>query len=239
MKTIVAIGGIDENSTLEGIEKELIRLTKKKNPKMLFLPTAGGDDTRNYKLVKNIFENSYNCHVDVLFLVNEEPSQEKIKHKVYSSDIIYVGGGSVARLMSYFNKFNMKKIFQEASERGIIIAGMSAGAICWGRDYLDIYSSNNHTVIECINLLDLIFCPHYNKNSFQNYVREFDNRIKEYEIVGIALDNNCAIEFVGNKYRVITTKDNANAYKLYIRNSELTREVINKESQYRDIKELY
>lgn len=53
MRKTVAIGGVDLNSTLDVIEKEIIKLSNKKNPKVLYLPTAGGDDTRNYNLVNN------------------------------------------------------------------------------------------------------------------------------------------------------------------------------------------
>lgn len=241
MKKIVAIGGVDPNSTLDVIEKEIIKLSNKKNSKVLYLPTAGGDDSRNYNLVKEIFETQHGCKVDVLFLIKNNPTENEIRDKVFSSDIIYVGGGSVSVLMKYFKKFSMDKILKEAYEKEIVLAGISAGAICWGRHYykekrdLEIPEISEYIKIDCLNFLEFNFCPHYNNDEF---VKEFDKIIKEKNLVGIALDNNCAIEFVDDKYRVITSSDDANAYKVNKQEIKIIKEVILKDSNFRSIDEL-
>lgn len=241
MKKIVAIGGVDPNSTLDLIEKEIIRLSNKKNPKVLYLPTAGGDNTKNYELVKGIFEKEYGCEVDVLFLVKEDPTENDIREKVFSADIVYVGGGPVSRLMNYFKKYNMDKILKEAYEKEIVLAGISAGAICWGKyDYeeksdLGYEGNNNYKQIDCLNFLEFNFCPHYNMDNFN---RRFGKIIKEKGLVGIALDNNCAIEFVDHSFRVITSKESANAYKVNKKGTEIIKEVIPKDYELRDFSEL-
>jgi dipeptidase E len=236
---IVAIGGVTPPSTLDLIDKEIIKLTNKKSPKVLYIPTAGGDDLEYCKFFKGIYEGKFGCNLDVLFLIRETPTENEIREKIFSSDIIYVDGGSESRLMNYFKIFNMDTILKEAYEKGIVLAGKSAGAICWGKYHKEFKDTNNYIKINCLNFLECVFCPHYNLDEvITEYGDEFDNMIKEYDLVGIGIDNDCAIEFVDNSYRVIAIKDNANAYKVYKERTEIIKEVILKDSNFRSINEL-
>lgn len=239
MGKIVAIGGVTPPSTLDLIDEEIIRLTNKKSPKVLYIPTAGGDDLEYCKFFKGIYEGKFGCNLDVLFLIRETPTENEIREKVFSSDIIYVDGGSESRLMNYFKRFNMDKILKEAYEKGLVLAGKSAGAICWGKYDKEFKDTNNYIKINCLNFLEFVFCPHYNLDEFiTEYGDEFDNMIKEYDLVGIGIDNDCAIEFINDSYRVIASNDNANAYKVYKEKTEIVKEVILKDSSFRSINEL-
>lgn len=239
MGKIVAIGGVTPPSTLDLIDEEIIKLTNKKSPKVLYIPTAGGDDLEYCKFFKGIYEGKFGCNLDVLFLIRETPTENEIREKVFSSDIIYVDGGSESRLMNYFKRFNMHKILKEAYEKGLVLAGKSAGAICWGKYDKEFKDTNNYIKINCLNFLEFVFCPHYNLDEFiTEYGDEFDNMIKEYDLVGIGIDNDCAIEFINDSYRVIASNDNANAYKVYKERTEIVKEVILKDSNFRSINEL-
>jgi dipeptidase E len=175
--------------------------------------------------------------------VRETPTENEIREKVFSSDIIYVEGGSISRLMSYFKRFSMDKILKEAYEKGIVLAGKSAGALCWGRCYFEsentedfqIDGFNNYIEVECLKFLKLLIYPHYN---LEGYSEKLDAMIKTYDLVGIAFDNNCAIEFVDESYRIISTNDGANAYKVYKNGTKINKEVILRISNFRDINEL-
>lgn len=243
MGKIVAIGGVTPPLTLDLIDEEIIKLTKKKHPKILYIPAAGGDDIRYCEFFKKIYECKFGCNVDVLFLVKETPTESEIEEKVFSSDIIYVEGGSVSRLMEYFERFNMGKILKKAYEKGIVLAGKSAGALCFGQFYFEteniidfrIDGFNDYIQVDCLKILDLIICPHYNlEGSSEN----LDTMIDAYNIVGIALDNDCAIEFASDSYRIISTNDSANAYKVYKNGAKIHKEPIVKSSGFRDINEL-
>ena len=89
-KTIVAIGGgeIRTRGTAP-IDREIIRLSNKKNPKLLFLPTASSDSERYWKHVREYFGDFLKCKTDVLFLIKECPSKEEIRKKILSADIVY------------------------------------------------------------------------------------------------------------------------------------------------------
>lgn len=243
MGKIVTIGGVTPPLTLNFIDEEIIRLTNKKYPKVLYIPTAGGDNLSYCERYKGIYEGKFGCEFDVLFLVNETPTESEIRDKIFSADIIYVGGGSPAMLMEYFIKFNLNDMLKEAYEKGIVLAGISAGALYLGRHYFEtentedfkIEGFNNYTKVDCLGFFQFLICPHYN---LDGYSEKLDAMIKEYNLPGIAFDNNCAIEFVDNSYRVISTIDTANAYKVYKKETKIIKEVIIKDSNFRNINEL-
>ena len=92
---IVAIGGgeIRTRGTAT-IDRETIRLSNKKNPKFLFIPTASSDSERYWEHVQEYFGKFLKCKTDVLFLIKEQPSKAQIRRKILSADIVYVGGGT-------------------------------------------------------------------------------------------------------------------------------------------------
>lgn len=179
----------------------------------------------------------------ICFLVRETPTENEIRDKVFSSDIIYVEGGSLSKLMDYFKKFKLDEILKEAHENEIILAGKSAGALCWWRYYFENNNTENFQVdgfndyieVECLELLDLIICPHYN---LQGYSEKLEVMVEAYDLLGIGLDNNCAIEFIGDRYRIISSSDDANAYRAYKKGTKIYKDVIIKDNNFRHIDEL-
>lgn len=243
MRKIVAIGGVTPPLNLDLIDREIIKLSNKKNPRVLYVPTAGGDDLNYCEFFKGIYEVKFGCKLDILFLVRETPTEDEIRQKVFSSDIIYVEGGSVSRLMSCFKKYKIDKMIEEAYKRGIVIAGKSAGALCWGKYYFEdddtndfkTQDLNDYMEVECLKLLNFIICPHYN---LEGYSEKMEAMIRAHNVVGIGLENDCAIELIDNNYRIITTNDNSNVYKVYKEGTRIQREIIIKDNNFRNINEL-
>ena len=243
MGKIVAIGGVTPPSTLDLIDKEIIKLTDKKSPKVLYIPTAGGDKLAQCEFFKGIYEGRLGCRVDILFLIRETPTEDEIKEKIFSSDILYIEGGSISKLMHYFKKFNMEKILEAAYEQGIVLAGKSAGALCWGQCYFENHDTegpennkyNNYMDVVCMKFLDFIICPHYN---LEGYNCKMEEMIKAHNLIGIGLDNNCAMIVENDNYRIIATHENANAYKVFANGTGINKEIISKHSNYRNLNEL-
>lgn len=244
MGKIVTIGGVNPPSSLDLIDKEIIKLTNKKYPKILYVPTAGGDNLGYCDFYRGIYEGRFGCEMDVLFLINQTPTEKEIREKILSSDIIYVGGGSVVKLLEVLEKFKVIDMLKEAYEKGIVFAGISAGALCWGLNYFyteytegfkTIEGFSEYTKVECIGYLPFVICPHYN---LEGYKEKMDSMIEEFELPGIAIDNNCAVEFVDGTYRVISTSSEANAYKVFKNGDGVVSQVIKKNVDFRPIQEL-
>ena len=63
-KTIVAIGGgkIATRQTLP-IDREIVRLSNKRNPKLLFIPTTSSDSEIYWKQVQKYFGGFLKCRI--------------------------------------------------------------------------------------------------------------------------------------------------------------------------------
>lgn len=145
--------------------------------------------------------------------------------------------------MECFNKFNMKDILTEAIEKGIVLAGISAGSICLGKYYFYEEEAKNFAVngfedfvrVDCLGFFNFLIFPH---NNLEDYSQMINAMIKKYKILGIALDNNCAIEIVDDTYRIITSKEGAKAYAFYLKEGELVKKLIEKKYDFNNIKQL-
>ncbi len=144
-KIIVAIGGGEigrEKVLADGtikhypietlsIDTEIIRLSGKRNPKLLLIHTASKEAVSYEIAVKNYYGEKLGCDVSVLSILAGKLSQKEINNKILSSDIIYVGGGDTHFMLSEWKKYGVDIALKKAYENGIVLSGLSAGAICW------------------------------------------------------------------------------------------------------------
>jgi dipeptidase E len=246
-RTIVAIGGgeIRTRGTV-AIDREIIRLSHKKNPRLLFIPTASSDSERYWKHVQEYFGKFLKCRTDVLFLIREQPSKEQIRRKISMADIIYVGGGNTLMMMRLWRHLGVDNLLVSAYENGTVLSGISAGSICWfdsgHSDSMSFYNPRKWKYINVrgLELIKAIHCPHYNGMTRGVPRRKhFRDMIRKTGGIGIALENNCAIEFIdGRLYKVISSKSNARAYRVYKSGGEVVAEQIRQEQQLAPVKSL-
>jgi dipeptidase E len=247
VKTIVAIGGgeIRDSETL-AIDKEIIRLTKKEHPKLLFIPTASSDSEDYFKGIDKYFDKKLGCKTDVLYLLKETPSSKEIRNKILGSDIIYVGGGNTLKMMKLWRRLGVDKILKTAWQKGIVLCGLSAGSICWFEsghsDSMSFYNSKKWKYINVCGLgfIKGIHCPHYDNETLGvSRKTHFHNMIQKIGGVGIAIDENCAIEFLDDKYRVITSKKSAKAFRVYKKGGKVISKEIEQRNTLMPIATLY
>ena len=239
MKTtrkIVAIGG-GELRTLETteIDKRIIALTGKKRPKALFIPTASGDAAGYVETFEACYGKEFGCQTRTLNLIQNPPAFEQMSALVLDSDLIYVGGGNTYRMMKIWRRLGLDSVLAEAASRGIVLSGLSAGAICWfkyGHSDSRSFSNNvewNYIRVSGLGLINAVYCPHYHS---ENREDAFLQMIAKRGGIGIACDNNVAIEIVGDHYRVLTSAPNAKAYKLFKRNGRVVTVELFQDDEY-------
>lgn len=246
-KKIVTIGGgeINENETI-ALDKEIVRLSGKRSPKVLFIPTASSDAIGYWEYIDNYFGKRLGCKTEVMWLINDRPYKEEIKSKILSADIVYVGGGNSLKMMKRWRFLGVDKILKQAWSEGVILCGISAGSICWYEsghsDSMSFYNKKNWQYINVkgLGFLKGIHCPHYDSNTLVVARKKaFEAMIDKKGGFGIAIDNCCAIEYVGDKYRVVASKSNANAYKVYKQRGKVISEVIERKKEFTPLSELY
>jgi dipeptidase E len=151
--------------------------------------------------------------------VTERPSASAIKEKISNADIVYVGGGNTLFLIRKWKQLRIDKLLRQAFERGTVMSGLSAGAICWFRyGTSDSRMLTDPTFREYIRVsglgwFDLTLSPHHiaEKKRKPALIKQ----IKRHGGIGVALDDYAALQILGNEFRIITAKPFANAFKVY------------------------
>ncbi len=243
---LVAIGGgeIGRPGTsieTESIDTEIIRLTGKAHPRLLFISTASGDSESYYQVVQDYYGKRLGCRTEVLCLIREHPAKSVIRSKVMSSDIIYVGGGNTLRMLKIWRMCGLDEILKDALRKDIVLSGVSAGAICWFRygnsDSLKFSDSRNPLIkLKGLDFVPLMCCPHYDAE--KNRRPSLKRMIKERGGISIALENCSAMEIVDEKYRIITSSETARVFRVYKQKGKVVEEELPRDKMYRPLEEL-
>ena len=220
---IVAIGGgkIGWGATpsqVMPISREIIRLSGKKRPKLVFIPTASSDDKSYARMVLRHVGGKLGCQVDILYLCKQKPSLVEIRNRILSADIIYVGGGNTLLMINRWKKLGVDRVLRVAHQKGKVLCGTSAGAICWfrqGNSDSRKYHNPKAGLIKVTGLgfINALACPHYDAEKDRK--PDLKKMMKKTAGVAIAMDNCAALEVVGDKYRAISSKTGANVYQVY------------------------
>lgn len=108
----------------------VLTLTPSREPRILFLPTASGDTTTQINAFYARFGGRacLPTHVSLFRLGDLERSLDEI---VLGQDIVYVGGGSMRNLLAIWRAHRLDELLTQACRQGTVLAGISAGAMCW------------------------------------------------------------------------------------------------------------
>ena len=242
---IVASGGITKKG-VTAFDREIIRLSGKKHPKLLYLPTADSDNELYWKHVRDRFGGLLKCQTDVLFLIRQQPSRKEIREKILWADIVCVGGGNTLMMMRRWRHLGVDRLLKEAYRKGTVMCGVSAGAICWFEsghsDSMWYYDPHAWAYIKVkgLGLVPGTFCPHYNGSTGRVPRRKrFAEMIRKSGGFGIGVENDCAIEIIDGQYYKIVSGIRARAFKLYKIGSELTIEEIPRKNELTPLSNLY
>jgi dipeptidase E len=131
-RTILAMGG--GGFTMEpdnpALDDFVLSLAPGPEPRVLFLPTASGDPVAQIAAFRERFGGGA-CRAEHLSLFRRHGDPRSLADVVLGQDVIYVGGGSMRNLLAIWHAHGLDVLLREAWERGIVLAGLSAGAMCW------------------------------------------------------------------------------------------------------------
>ena len=146
---------------------------------------------------------------------------EHVAEKIQKADLIYVGGGDTLYLMQVWRETGMDKLVWQAYERGAILAGLSAGAICWFEDiYTDSLVEGEYAPYKGLGTLKGAATPHYNSRP------EFDEVAKAQGYpLSYAVEDDAAVVFEDGK-PAYALSSGGKAYCLRQEDGRLTKEEI-------------
>jgi dipeptidase E len=231
-KKIFAIGGgeIKSKTTLK-IDEYIVNLAKKhagdKRATGLFIGTASHDSMPYFNSFRKTYTSVFDIKADVALTVYGEMDYDHIKEKFLKADMIYIGGGDTKFMLDSWQKSRLNELILDAYDRGVIIAGLSAGAICWfDKMYTDYDLMRNqkdgeYKILDGLGVLEGMCSPHFNLREvdFKDNILKYDGKFD----FAYGIENDCALEFTDGKLTNVISAG-GKAYKLTLSNDQLIKE---------------
>jgi dipeptidase E len=123
-------GGFSAGDEDPGLDQLVLDLTGAREPRIALLPTAGGDSERQIQRFYASFGDRL-CEPSHISLFRRGQDPMPLEERLLGQDAIYVGGGSMVNLLAIWRAQGLPEILREAWRAGIVLAGISAGAMCW------------------------------------------------------------------------------------------------------------
>ena len=191
---IVAAGGLGDDSGAGRLIRFVLGLSGKERPRVCLVPTASSElpdfMIRFYSELSPYAECS---HVSFFPWPRED-----LRDHVLSRDVIFISGGNTANMLAIWRVHGFDEILREAWEAGIVLAGSSAGMICW---------------FDGLGFVAGSACPHYDGEERRRPV--YQELVAGGFPAGVAADDGVGLHFVGTELKeAVSVLEGANAYRV-------------------------
>ena len=203
-------GGFSMEPDNPALDLYVLAQTRKRIPAVCFLATASGDADGYIEKFYAAFK-AHRCRPTHVPLFRRTPD---LKQVLLTQDVIYVGGGNTKSMLAVWREWDLPRLLRRAWSRGIVLAGISAGAICWFRTGVTDSAAVGLTGLPCLGLLSGACCPHFDG--------EPERRPGLHRLVAagkvpkaLALDDGAAAHFVGRTVtRIVSSRAHAKGYEV-------------------------
>jgi peptidase E len=218
---IIAMGGGGFSMEPENLllDRYVLSIAAVSQPKVCFVGTASGDS----QIYVDRFYAAFNTLPSTPTTLSLfQPYTADLRSFVLEQDVIYVGGGNTRNLLVLWREWNLDEILREAWLSGIVMAGISAGSICWFQQGLsDSVIPGALAPLDCLGFLPGSNCPHYDgepqrRPAYHRFIRE--GKLD----AGYAADDGAALHFIGQELKgVVASRETARAYSVRLVGSEV------------------
>ena len=213
MKHIVALGGGGFSMEAENplLDDFILRLTGKARPRVCFVPTASGD-APGY--VQRFYDAFPSDRAESSHLAFFPRTVADLRAFVLSQDVVYVGGGSTVNLLAVWRAHGLDVVLREAWEAGIVLCGVSAGALCWFEGgSTDSFGNGVAPLNDGLGFLPGSVCPHYDGEAERRPT--YPQFIAAGLPDGYGVDDGAGLHFVGTELvEAISSRREARAYRV-------------------------
>jgi len=207
------------------IDRHIAQLTGCERPKVCFISTPSGDSFEMIEKFYATFE-PLGCEAAHLAFFrkpfrNSLPAA-KFAERLLTQDAIFVGGGNTKSALAVWRDWGVDIALAEAWRRGVLLSGMSAGAMCWFEQGLtDSYWGSDLKPLQCLGILPGGCGVHYNS--------EPNRRIRLHQEVAsgvsgprVAIDDGAAVLYLHTKvHEVVSWRPGATAYRVIAENGRV------------------
>ena len=143
------------------------------------------------------------------------PNVDDLRAHVLAHDVVWVWGGSVAGLMALWRLHGLDEVLREAHEAGVVLAGVSAGALCWtSGGTTDSYGPRLRAWTDGLRLVEGSTCPHYDSEGER---RPLYRRLVAEGVLepGLAADDGVGLHYVDGRFtEAVADRDGAAAERV-------------------------
>jgi dipeptidase E len=221
-RQIIAIGGgtFFGDPTNLACERYILKQTGRRRPSICFIPTASAEPADYIAKFYEAFTR-LGAQPTVLRFFQRTPD---LRQTLLNHDAIYVGGGNTRSMLAVWREWGLPAVLREAWRSGIVLAGASAGAICWFDCGVTDSWADVLKPLPCLGFLPGTCCPHYDG--------EVDRRPSLHAFVkrgqvpaALAFDDGAAGHFVGRRlHRVITWRPDARGYRVRLQRGRVVEQ---------------
>ncbi|HEX6456864.1 MAG TPA: peptidase E [Solirubrobacterales bacterium] len=222
VRRILALGGHEFSARPpdRAVCELLLRLSAERGaarPRICILPTASGDTSEQIASFYSAFSERQCEPSDVsLFRLGRRPLA--LRDHLLSQDLIYVGGGSMVNLLAVWEAHDVASILSLAWREGIVLAGQSAGAMCWFEAGIT-KSSGKPRAAAGLGLLSGSLCVHYNNEPERRAA--YLDAVADGMPSGYGLDDYAGLLWEGEGTpSALTARRGARAYRVTSREGE-------------------
>jgi peptidase E len=211
LRQIVVLGGggFSMEPDNPALDDYILRLARKRRPKVCFIPTAAGDSADYISRFRRAFAEKARPSFLSLF----KRSIADVPALLCAQDIIYVSGGNTANLLAVWRLHGVDQALQLAWRRGVILCGVSAGMNCWFEGCVTDSFGPLAPLRDGLGFLPGSACPHYDGEKKRR--RAFRQFIAAGLPGGFACDDGAAIHFINRKIlRCVSSRPDAQAYEV-------------------------
>jgi peptidase E len=203
----------------------VLSLSRRNRPRVCFIPTASADSAlyiaKFYRAFANRCEATDLTLFDPPSLPRNPPRTEDLAAFVATQDICYVGGGSTANLLAMWRTHGLDKLLRKAWRAGAVLAGISAGMVCWFEDGLTDSFGGLQPLNDGLRFLSGSACPHYDGEPERR--EAYRQMVGGGAPAGYAAEDGVALHFVGRRLKeAVSSRPNAAAYRVAMRRGTVT-----------------
>jgi dipeptidase E len=224
MKQIIAIGGggFGRNPQQHLIEQYILDQATSDRPNILFIPTATGELDSYIVNFYKVFS-KLQCNPNHLSFFKRTPDLQKL---ISEQDVIFVGGGNTKSMLAVWREWQLDEHLRDAYNKGVVMSGVSAGAICWFHQGITDSWESELKVMPCLEFVDGVCCPHYDEEPERRPATKklLTNNVHQ-EIIGI--EGGCALHIQdGNAFKAVRFSENKNSYRVTAKDNKIVESPI-------------
>jgi dipeptidase E len=214
--TIVAMGGggFGDHGLETPLDEHILSLARSvrghARPRVCYVPTAGGDSERNIARFYSAFARRSEATHLALF----DRTVLDLEEFLLGQDAIYVGGGNTANMLAVWRVHGLDGILRRAWDDGVVLAGRSAGSICWFEGGTTDSFGGLDPLRDGLGFLPGSHSPHYDGEPERRPT--YQRLVATGELpAGFAADDGAALVFRGTELvEVVTEEPGARAYRV-------------------------